>query len=127
MSCIRKQTIMEPLVDNVDQKQIVTNCQLLKVIRSNMVVFKLHFKKMSSNFAMLSSPRLFCGVVFFTSLTTGSLFLQAMDISKMASGDASFTVPFKLVAERDDYIHALVAYFDVSFTKSHKLTGFSTG
>ncbi|KAH0652935.1 hypothetical protein KY285_031948 [Solanum tuberosum] len=81
MSCLRKQTIMEPLVDNVDQKQIVTNCQLLKT----------------------------------------------MDISKMASGDASFTVPFKLVAERDDYIHALVAYFDVSFTKCHKLTGFSTG
>ncbi|KAL3332242.1 hypothetical protein AABB24_032706 [Solanum stoloniferum] len=81
MSCLRKQTIMEPLVDNVDQKQIVTNCQLLKT----------------------------------------------MDISKMASGDASFTVPFKLFAERDDYIHALVAYFDVSFTKCHKLTGFSTG
>lgn len=32
MSCLQKQTIMEPLVDNVDQKQIVTNCQLLKVI-----------------------------------------------------------------------------------------------
>ena len=45
----------------------------------------------------------------------------------MASGDASFTAPFKLVAERDDYIHALVAYFDVSFTKCHKLMGFSTG
>lgn len=45
----------------------------------------------------------------------------------MAPGDASFTAPFKLVAERDDYIHALVAYFDVSFTKCHKLQGFSTG
>ena len=43
-----------------------------------------------------------------------------MDISKMAPGDASFTVPFKLVAERDDYIHALVAYFDVSFTKKNQ-------
>lgn len=31
MSCIRKQAMMEPLVDSVDQKQIVTNCQLLKV------------------------------------------------------------------------------------------------
>ncbi|KAL3535647.1 hypothetical protein ACH5RR_004108 [Cinchona calisaya] len=81
MSCIRKQSIMEPLVDTVDQNQIVTNCQLLKT----------------------------------------------MDISKMAAGDASFTAPFKLVAERDDYIHALVAYFDVSFTKCHKLMGFSTG
>ncbi|XP_027072282.1 probable protein arginine N-methyltransferase 1.2 isoform X1 [Coffea arabica] len=81
MSCIRKQSIMEPLVDTVDQNQIVTNCQMLKT----------------------------------------------MDISKMATGDASFTAPFKLVAERNDYIHALVAYFDVSFTKCHKLMGFSTG
>ncbi|KAK1397091.1 putative protein arginine N-methyltransferase 1 [Heracleum sosnowskyi] len=81
MSCIRKQSMMEPLVDSVDQKQIVTNCQLLKT----------------------------------------------MNISKMTMGDASFTAPFKLTAERDDYIHALVAYFDVSFTQCHKLTGFSTG
>lgn len=81
MSCIKKQALMEPLVDTVDQNQIVTNCQLLKT----------------------------------------------MDISKMSAGDASFTAPFKLVAERDDYIHALVAYFDVTFTKCHKLTGFSTG
>ncbi|KAF8388846.1 hypothetical protein HHK36_025526 [Tetracentron sinense] len=82
MSCIKKQSMMEPLVDTVDQNQIVTNCQLLKV---------------------------------------------TMDISKMAPGDASFTAPFKLVADRSDYIHALVAYFDVSFTKCHKLMGFSTG
>ncbi|KAK8331247.1 hypothetical protein V6Z12_A10G061600 [Gossypium hirsutum] len=81
MSCIKKQAMMEPLVDTVDQKQIVTNCHLLKT----------------------------------------------MDISKMVLGDASFTAPFKLIAERDDYIHAFVAYFDVSFTKCHKLMGFSTG
>ncbi|KAL8160838.1 hypothetical protein V2J09_012327 [Rumex salicifolius] len=81
MSCIRKEAIMEPLVDTVNQNQIVTNSQLLKT----------------------------------------------MDISKMTAGDASFTAPFKLIAERNDYIHALVAYFDVSFTKCHKLMGFSTG
>nr|CAB3453203.1 unnamed protein product [Digitaria exilis] len=81
MSCIKKQAMMEPLVDTVDANQIVTNCQLLKT----------------------------------------------MDISKMTPGDASFTVPFKLTAERNDYIHALVAYFNVSFTMCHKLMGFSTG
>lgn len=32
MSCIKKQAMIEPLVDTVDQNQIVTNCQLLKVI-----------------------------------------------------------------------------------------------
>ncbi|TYI97933.1 hypothetical protein E1A91_D01G178600v1 [Gossypium mustelinum] len=81
MSCIKKQAMMEPLVDTVDQKQIVTNCHLLKT----------------------------------------------MDISKMVPGDASFTTPFKLITVRDDYIHAFVAYFNVSFTKCHKLMGFSTG
>ncbi|XP_021751168.1 probable protein arginine N-methyltransferase 1 [Chenopodium quinoa] len=81
MSCIRKQAMLEPLVDTVDQNQIVTNSHLLKT----------------------------------------------MDISKMTPGDASFTAPFKLVAQRNDYIHALVAYFDVSFTRCHKLMGFSTG
>ncbi|VVB11134.1 unnamed protein product [Arabis nemorensis] len=81
MSCIKKKAMMEPLVDTVDQNQIVTDSRLLKT----------------------------------------------MDITKMSSGDASFTAPFKLVAQRNDYIHALVAYFDVSFTMCHKLLGFSTG
>ncbi|RID50732.1 hypothetical protein BRARA_H01439 [Brassica rapa] len=81
MSCIKKKAMMEPLVDTVDPKQIVTDSKLLKT----------------------------------------------MDISKMSSGDASFTAPFKLIAQRNDYIHALVAYFDVSFTMCHKLLGFSTG
>nr|VDD05171.1 unnamed protein product [Brassica rapa] len=81
MSCIKKKAMMEPLVDTVDPKQIVTDSKLLKT----------------------------------------------MNISKMSSGDASFTAPFKLVAQRNDYIHALVAYFDVSFTMCHKLLGFSTG
>lgn len=49
-----------------------------------------------------------------------------MDISEMASGDVSFTAPFKLVAERDDYIHAFVAYFNVLFTQCHKEISFST-
>ena len=31
MSCIKKQVMMEPLVDTVAQNQIVTNCHLLKV------------------------------------------------------------------------------------------------
>eukprot|EP00250_Pteridium_aquilinum_P034747 c8041_g1_i1 orf=211-1374(-) len=81
MSCVRQQAMLEPLVDTVDQNQIVTNCQLLKT----------------------------------------------MDIEKMVSQDVSFSAPFKLVAQRSDYVHALVAYFDVSFTKCHKPVGFSTG
>ncbi len=45
----------------------------------------------------------------------------------MEKGETSFEAPFRLVVQRNDYIHALVAYFDVGFTKGHKQVGFSTG
>jgi hypothetical protein len=112
MSCIKKQAMMEPLVDTVDANQIVTNCQLLKVMA--------HFQP-SYVFFLYFSGRVTNQLIYLVNL------FQTMDISKMSSWDASFTVPFKLVAERNDFIHALVAYFNVSFTKCHKLMGFSTG
>ena len=81
MSYIKKEAMLEPLVDIVDQNQIVTGSQLLKT----------------------------------------------MDIEKMSCGDTSFSTPFKLFANQNDFIHALVAYLDVSFTKCLKPIGFSTG
>ena len=42
MSCIKKQAMLEPLVDTVDQNQIVTNSQLLKVRLTHMFVFVTH-------------------------------------------------------------------------------------
>lgn len=119
MSCIRKQAIAEPLVDTVEQNQIVTNCQMLKVGTSlltslSLIIVNIDPLGHAVHWELLSY--IIC-ISWF----------QTMDISKMDSVDASFTAPFKLVAERDDYIHALVAYFDVSFTKCHKLMGFSTG
>ncbi|XP_040383767.1 probable protein arginine N-methyltransferase 1 isoform X1 [Oryza brachyantha] len=112
MRCIKKQAMMEPLVDTVDANQIVTNCQLLKVPKHSNITIFLAF--LCSHFRLNLLPIFPC-------------IFQTMDISKMTPGDASFTVPFKLVAERNDYIHALVAYFNVSFTKCHKMMGFSTG
>ena len=50
-----------------------------------------------------------------------------MDIGKMSTGDISFSAPLNIGATRNDFIHALVAYFDVMFSKCHKTTGFSTG
>lgn len=60
-------------------------------------------------------------------VVTTACLLKKMDIMTIAKEECDFTVPFKLVATRDDYIHALVAYFDVSFTKCHKPISFSTG
>ncbi|CAL5229652.1 g13017 [Coccomyxa viridis] len=79
-SAIKRLAMQEPLVDVVDQEQVVTEaCKL-----------------------------------------------STFNISDMTKSDAAFTVPFRLVASRNDYIHALVAYFDVYFTACHKLVWFST-
>jgi type I protein arginine methyltransferase len=45
----------------------------------------------------------------------------------MRKEDATFLAPFSLVATRNDYVHAFVAYFDVSFNDCHRAVGFSTG
>lgn len=116
--------MLEPLVDTVDQNQIVTNCQLLKVgqfhIFCYMVCLAGFFVHQHSCHCIALQFSTDSLIIYFFSP-------QTMDISKMTPGDASFTASFKLVGERNDYIHALVAYFDVSFTKCHKLMGFSTG
>jgi protein arginine N-methyltransferase 1 len=53
--------------------------------------------------------------------------LQTFDIKTMTKEDAAFTASFELSALRNDYIHALVAFFDVSFTACHTPVRFSTG
>lgn len=52
---------------------------------------------------------------------------QEVDIYTVKTEDLSFTSGFCLQIQRNDYIHALVTYFHVEFTKCHKKTGFSTG
>lgn len=39
----------------------------------------------------------------------------------------AFNVPFKLSVTRDDFVHALVSWFDIDFTACHKPIRFSTG
>ncbi|KXZ56601.1 hypothetical protein GPECTOR_1g540 [Gonium pectorale] len=50
----------------------------------------------------------------------------SVDISTMRKEDATFEVPFSLSLSRNDYVHALVGFFDVQFTRGHKTLGFST-
>uniref|UniRef100_A0AAR2IHD4 type I protein arginine methyltransferase n=1 Tax=Pygocentrus nattereri TaxID=42514 RepID=A0AAR2IHD4_PYGNA len=80
MTCIRNVALMEPLVDIVDPKQVVTNSCLIKEV----------------------------------------------DIYTVKLEDLTFTSAFCLQIQRNDYIHALVTYFNIEFTKCHKKTGFST-
>src|SRR5690606_28817184 len=50
-----------------------------------------------------------------------------LDLYKCTTADLDFRVPFNLSCRRDDYIHALVAWFDIEFSACHKPVRFSTG
>lgn len=50
-----------------------------------------------------------------------------LDLYKCTTADLAFSIPFTLTARRDDFIHALVAWFDIEFTACHKNIAFSTG
>jgi type I protein arginine methyltransferase len=51
----------------------------------------------------------------------------SIDMNTVTVEELSFAVPFKISAIRNDYCHALVAFFDVEFSKCHKPVSFSTG
>lgn len=52
--------------------------------------------------------------------------IKEVDIYTVTEKDLTFTAPFHLTTRRNDYIHALVTFFNIEFTKCHKRTGFST-
>jgi protein arginine N-methyltransferase 1 len=52
--------------------------------------------------------------------------LKTFDLKTMKKEDATFSADFKLPVMRNDYVHALVAYFDCDFNDSHKPMSFST-
>jgi len=81
MSAIREVALLEPLVDTVEARQVVTDSCMMKEI----------------------------------------------DLNTVKIEDLSFSVPFSIRSRRNDYVHALVAFFTVEFSPCHKRTGFSTG
>ncbi|XP_017166411.1 protein arginine N-methyltransferase 8-B isoform X1 [Poecilia reticulata] len=59
-------------------------------------------------------------------VVTNSCLVKEVDIYTVKPDDLSFTSAFCLQSQRNDYVHALVTYFNIEFTKCHKKTGFST-
>ncbi|KAI9840537.1 MAG: type I protein arginine N-methyltransferase Rmt1 [Sclerophora amabilis] len=50
-----------------------------------------------------------------------------LDLYTVQPSDLSFSSPFTLDVRRNDFIHALIAWFDIDFTACHKPIRFSTG
>ncbi|KAI8799668.1 S-adenosyl-L-methionine-dependent methyltransferase [Cladochytrium replicatum] len=52
---------------------------------------------------------------------------RTIDLATVTVEDLTFSVPFRIVATRDDFIHAFICYFDIRFGACHKPVKFSTG
>ncbi|KAG1457110.1 hypothetical protein G6F56_006684 [Rhizopus delemar] len=52
---------------------------------------------------------------------------KEIDIATVTKEELNFKVPFSITAERDDYVHAFIAWFDIDFSHCHKPVFFSTG
>jgi len=50
-----------------------------------------------------------------------------LDLYTCTTADLAFSSPFVLDCRRDDFVHALIAWFDIDFTACHKTIRFSTG
>ncbi|PQE32189.1 histone-arginine methyltransferase CARM1 protein [Rutstroemia sp. NJR-2017a WRK4] len=50
-----------------------------------------------------------------------------LDLYTCTTADLAFSSPFTLDCRRNDFIHALIAWFDIDFTACHKPIRFSTG
>lgn len=50
-----------------------------------------------------------------------------IDLYTVQASDLAFSSPFELRVRRNDFIHALIAWFDIDFTACHRPIRFSTG
>ncbi|KAL3313190.1 Protein arginine N-methyltransferase 1 [Cichlidogyrus casuarinus] len=60
-------------------------------------------------------------------IVTNVALIKEVDMYTIKEEDLTFTAPFQLLCQENNYIHALVAYFDIQFSSSHVSLGFSTG
>jgi len=58
-------------------------------------------------------------------MTTNCKFMS-IDLNTVKVEDLSFTRPFTIRGTRNDFMHALIAWFDVEFSKCHKPLSFTT-
>jgi len=65
-------------------------------------------------------------VVEAKQVVSNSCLIKEVDLYTVNKDDLTFNSPFHLQIRRNDYVHALITYFNIEFTKCHKRTGFST-
>jgi type I protein arginine methyltransferase len=86
-------------------------------------VYGFNFSPMKEN--ALTEPLV--DTVEIKALVTDPCPVLTLDLNTVTTADLAFRVPFSLRARRNDFIHALIAWFDIEFTACHKPIRFSTG
>jgi protein arginine N-methyltransferase 1 len=66
-------------------------------------------------------------IVEMRAVVTDPAAVISIDLNTVTTADLAFEAPFKLDVRRNDFIHALIAWFDIDFTACHKPIKFSTG
>ncbi|RKP03110.1 hypothetical protein CXG81DRAFT_9949 [Caulochytrium protostelioides] len=62
-----------------------------------------------------------------SALVTNDCIFRSIDIATVQISDLAFHVPFEITALRNDYIHAMIVWFDIDFSAGTKPVSFSTG
>lgn len=60
-------------------------------------------------------------------VVTDPRLVLTLDLYTVTTADLAFSVPFSLDVRRNDFVHALIAWFDIEFSACHKPIRFSTG
>lgn len=59
-------------------------------------------------------------------VVTNACLIKEVDLYTVTKADLEFSSPFSLQVRRNDYVQALVTFFNIEFTKCHKKIQFST-
>merc|ERR1712061_359993 len=59
-------------------------------------------------------------------VVTNSCLIKEIDIQTCTKEDIPFSSPFTVTMKRNDYVQALVTFFNIEFSMCHKRVGFST-
>ncbi|KAJ5908993.1 hypothetical protein N7495_001675 [Penicillium taxi] len=86
-------------------------------------VYGFDYSPMKS--AALTEPLV--DTVEMKALVTDPCPIITFDLNTVTTADLAFAVPYTLTAQRSDFIHAVIAWFDIDFSACHKVVNFSTG
>ena len=126
-----KATIYMAAIEDGEYKDDKIGCMwrpslLLRVVLISTVwdnVYGFDFSPMKEN--ALTEPLV--DTVELKALVTDPCAVFTIDLNTVTAAELAFSAPFNLRCQRNDFIHALIAWFDIDFTACHKPIRFSTG